>query len=240
MGNSSMAVRYPPFQQMFPRFVALGNQMALWLCILMLLAVALNCLPFTAAIPAAACEEQRAEWQTEFSVFLRRLKAIHEQGEVPSESALRAGQHSFAITDGAGGWIDPSASEGTVQYKVNELCRGKKIRWEVTVARDVSKSRTFCGWTLLPAVSKEQKQQKQARVIGIMARERNRSEDRKIKEGSTVLLEGMLGDATKSTPTSVTGVNAVHHLDAADAGETVFLIAVDKAVIRRAGDSGNQ
>jgi hypothetical protein len=153
---------------------------------------------------------------------------------------LEAKTDSVLTSDGAGGWVDRSPAKGTIQHQVNELCHGKKVTWQVTLALDAVMDELLGIWAITP---KQSKKQKHARVLWISTRSTGiskRSEELNLKKGSKICLEGVIGDARKRPRFFFNGVNAVYHLrsDDDDEDSTAFIIGFDKVTIRPIRNSG--
>jgi biopolymer transport protein ExbD len=192
-----------------------------------------------AAVPQPA-------WTTDIVAFDRHLAALTAEGQAPTieefERRGRAGIGTewMVITDGAGGMVDLRPDADSVQHRVNEALKGKKVRWRVTLAAD---ERDMYGVTsLIPDLGfdlstsfADAAPDEIPHLNLIMLRSPTRAEDAAtLKTGDRVILEGTIGDASRNTGfmvTSYTGPVTIYHLD--DVGHPVFWLGLTDSIIAR-------
>lgn len=189
--------------------------------------------------PVAVESPANVDWRLNIDAFDRYLGKLLSESRVPDREALMnritavpggggLDTEVMPITDGAGGFVDLQPAKGTVQFRVNEALKGKKVKWEFELASDASPN-DLGLMTLQPKLADSSRQDEQSAVFlntiivkTATAQPRN--------AGETVLVEGTIGDSASNKGISIfTGPVAIYHLDSAP--HTVFWVGLTEAKI---------
>jgi hypothetical protein len=183
-------------------------------------------------------------WKIDVVAFDKYLGELAANARVPTKEDLvkritaRPGDGGLntevmPITDGAGGLVDLKPAKGTVQFRVNEALKGKKVKWDFELAADAAGN--YLGIMILqpklgdaPDANKEPKTVPYLKSIIVKA---NNVEP--LKAGDRVKLEGTIGDSSRNRGInaiiSPSGPLAIYHLNAAP--HTVFWVGLTKATV---------
>jgi hypothetical protein len=181
------------------------------------------------------------EWRTDIVAFEKYLRELAAEGRVPDKpaSAKRVtlipggrelNSEVFPVTDGAGGFIDTRPAKDTVQFRVNEALKGKRISWEFELERDATESHTGVV-RLVPKIAGDDAVPFLSSVFVKPAEGQASTFD--FSAGEILKLEGAIGDFAGNEGIaalqSPSGPVAIYHLDSAP--HTVFWIGLTDVTI---------
>jgi hypothetical protein len=177
-------------------------------------------------IPAKEAPETRQlvseGWRSDIVAFDIYLGELVGKARVPDEASLQKrvtivpgdeqlNSQVVPVTDGAGGYVDLSPDEDTVQFQVNNALKGQHVKWEFELAQSVTMSSN--GVVRLIPQSVRNANAKPFLTTLFM----DSTSDVEFKAGDLVKLEGTIGDASLNKGlaglTAPTGAIAVYHLD---------------------------
>jgi serine/threonine protein kinase len=173
-------------------------------------------------------------WDADLGAFDAHLAKLVRGARVPTIEDLtgRPMTEVMPITDGAGGLVDLRPAPDTVQHRVNEALKGKKVRWAFELAADeIDMAVTLLvpdlGFDLSGSLA-DAAPGEIPHLNLIMLKAPTRAEGAgPFKQGDRVIVEGAIGDATTNSGIMVTeyvGPVAIYHLN--DVGHPVFWIGL--------------
>jgi serine/threonine protein kinase len=161
-------------------------------------------------------------WQSDIVAFDTYLAELVGKTKVPDKPSLEKrvtampgseelNSEVLPVTDGAGGFVDLSPAEDTVQFQVNNALKGQKVKWEFELALDVAVA--FNGVAQLqPKVAANQNAQ--SFLAAIMLKTTTQLD---FKAGDILKLEATIGDASQNRGLAAllapVGPVAIYHLD---------------------------
>ncbi|XZE55975.1 protein kinase domain-containing protein [Planctomycetaceae bacterium SH139] len=161
-------------------------------------------------------------WQSDIVAFDTYLAELVGKAKVPDKPSLEKrvtvipgseelNSEVLPVTDGAGGFVDLSPAEDTVQFQVNNALKGQKVKWEFELALDVVVAFNGVG-QLQPKVAANQNAQ--SFLAAIMLKTTTQLD---FKAGDIVKLEATIGDASQNRGLAAllapAGPVAIYHLD---------------------------
>lgn len=161
-------------------------------------------------------------WQSDIVAFDTYLEELVGKAKVPDKPSLEKrvtvipgseelNSEVLPVTDGAGGFVDLSPAEDTVQFQVNKALKGQKVKWEFELALDVAVAFNDVA-QLQPKVAANQNAQ--SFLAAIMLKTTTQLD---FKAGDIVKLEATIGDASENRGLTgllaPVGPVAIYHLD---------------------------
>ncbi len=177
-------------------------------------------------------------WRTDIVAFDTYLAELSDKARVPDKTSLakrvtimlgaeETNSEVVPVTDGAGGYVDMSPAEDTVQFQVNEALKGKEVQWEFALAHDAVQSSNGATRLIPKPLSQEQTNPFLATLII------HTTEAIEFKAGDIVKLEATIGDAAQNKGLggllAPTGPVTVYHLDSSH--HPVFWLGLKNAKI---------
>jgi len=181
-------------------------------------------------------------WDIDPVAFDVHLAQLTTKSRVPKIEDLvgRPMAEVMPITDGAGGFVDLKPAPDTVQHRVNEALKGKKVKWTVVLATD--EMNMYGVTSLMPDLGFDMSRSfadaapdEIPHLNLIMLKAPTRPEGAGLfKAGDRVIIEGTIGDSSRNTGflvVSYVGPVAIYHLD--NVGHPIFWVGLTDARISR-------
>ncbi len=193
-----------------------------------------------AATPRTASPDH---WDVDPVAFDVHLAQLTAKARVPKIEDLvgRPIAEVMPTTDGAGGFVELKPAPDTVQYRVNEALKGKKVKWTVVLVAD--EMNMYGVTSLMPDLGFDMSRSfadaapdEIPHLHLIMLKAPTRPEGAGIfKAGDRVIVEGTIGDSSINTGfmvVSYVGPVAIYHLE--NVGHPIFWVGLTDARIARA------
>jgi DKNYY family len=161
-------------------------------------------------------------WRSDIVAFDTYLGELTGKARIPDEASLEkrvtvvpgsgeTDSEVLPVADGAGGYVDMTPAEDTVQFQVNKAIKGQKVKWEFELAHDAAKSFNGVARLIPKSVGKENANPFLAALII------DTTDELDFRAGDLVKLEATIGDASQNKGLarllSPSGPVAVYHLD---------------------------
>ena len=177
-----------------------------------------------------------APWQTDVDAFNKELAKHTAQARTPELAVLEKrfeedAESVTTITDGYGGIVDFKPSEDSLQYRVNEAFKGKRVDWTFEVA-DKTEQDFMKMLVVVPKISgvsyDDDNTVSNLYLSCIMIQSPDVDS---LQVGDRVRLEGVVEDFSKNSSREhfFHGVTALYHLD--DAPHPIFWLGFTEVKI---------
>ncbi|MEM7391499.1 MAG: hypothetical protein AAF492_04045 [Verrucomicrobiota bacterium] len=190
--------------------------------------------------------ERKEAWQTDVVAFNRLLGELAGRAAVPDPEELKdkiedkpgRGREAEVVTDGAGGVVDLTPAEGTLQFVVNRMFRGKTVDWKM----DIQGGDT--GWTGVTSITPKftdrvLKNMEDGPFPFLVSIELDVPGEAEFIPGERLRVKGKIGDFNsngRDLPSLPTGLVAIYYLE--DLPHPIFWLVLSEATITRFGPDG--